>query len=441
MATFADLVLVTLVQTIYFILGLSIAGKTLRGYVRQYIVIAVFLFPYLFVWDYIKYRNGYIFQPVLVLITYGYLVILLKMVFKRMLSKIFLELIIYLIILNIVELSMAATLHLLINIKFDEFNRIGGALKILYLESSVLLVIYKFLPIRGYIERYENVLFKYLLFALNIFIIFLITASFTKGFKPSPQVFSVVFFLFLSILLTTFLTIKVFSGPREEIALHEQFLEFEKTLEPVLDEFHTIQYDFQHHLKIMSELCTNAKRGSDLVQGVNKYGLEASKTLGDVENSLRLSNKVLEAIIYCKFQEAKAKKIDLQCKILDKEIGFPLKNYEYTTVIANLLDNACEAVEKNAEAVLEKDGADIKGKVTLELGRQKQQSYIEVRNTGSIQEENIPNLLKKGYSTKEENLGKRRGLGLYNVKKMVDKYSGNIEVYNWHDQVVFRVSF
>lgn len=263
--------------------------------------------------------------------------------------------------------------------------------------------------------------------------------SFTKGLKSTPNLIYLYYFLIFASLLTTFLTIKVFRGPREEIVLREQFEEFEKTLEPVLDELHTIQYNFQHHLKTLNELCATVEKESYLVQEVDKYGLEAPKALGGIENSLKLSNKVLEAIIYCKFQEAKAKNIDLRCEIPDDKIEFPLKNYEYTTVIANLLDNACEAVEINKE--VEKDRVDIKGKVILELGRQKQQSYIEVRNTGSIQDSTIPNLFKKGYSTKEENLGRKRGLGLYNVKKMVDKYNGNIEVHNWQNQVVFRVSF
>lgn len=438
MTTLADIIFVALDQTFCAILGLSIVGKSLRGYTKQYTVSAILLFFSSFMMCYLKFIS-HIFQPMLVLVDYCLIAIILKLVFNKSNRRISLELIVYVVIYNTIELFSAVIFIYVFGFGFDDFNNINVFKKVSLLESLVFLVIYIFLPIRNYIDRYENVLFKYLLFGLNFFVIYLISMSFIKGLQSNPNLIYLYYFLIFASLMTTYLTIKVFRGPREEIVLREQFLEFEKTLGPVLDELHTIQHDFKQHLKTLNELCATVKKESYLGQEVNHYGLEAPKTLGGIKNSLRLSNKVLEAIIYCKFQEAKAKNIDLRCQIPDEEIEFPLKNYEYTTVIANLLDNACEAVEKNEEG--EKDRAEIKGKVILELGRQKQQSYIEVRNTGIIQEEIIPNLFKKGYSTKEKNLGRKRGLGLYNVQKMVDKYNGNIEVCNWQNQVVFRVSF
>ena len=445
MTTFSDLALVTITQTLCIILGFSIVGKPLKGYAKQYTNFAILAFLWTFVITFFKY-NSQIFQPTLVLIDYCSLIILLKLVFKKNYQRIFLEIIIYVVIYAIIELLAAEIFHLIFKFTFSEFNKINIFIKLSFFEFLLFLVAYRFLPIRDNIERHENVLFKYLLFGLNFFIVFLISMSLIKGLQSNPNLFYLYYFLFFAALLTTYLTIRVFRGPREEKVLREQFLEFEKTLGPVLDELHTIQYDFENHLKTLNELCATVKTELYLTQEVNNARVETPKNLMNIEEPLRFSNKVLEAIVYCKLLEAKAKKIDLRCEIPDEEIEYPLMNYEYTTVIANLLDNANEAVEKTEN--IEKDSQDIKGNVVLKLGRQDQQCYIEVRNTGSIQAETIPKLFKSGYSTKEEKLGRKRGLGLYNVKKIVDKYNGTIDVRNWvtgetnwPNQVVFRVNF
>lgn len=53
----------------------------------------------------------------------------------------------------------------------------------------------------------------------------------------------------------------------------------------------------------------------------------------------------------------------------------------------------------------------------------------------------INKLFAKGYSTK----GAGSGIGLYNLKKIVDKYHGQIEVYNEKNAdvnyVIFKISF
>ncbi len=424
MRTFLDLALVITTQSFCIILGFSMIGKPLKGYVKQYAKFAIFVFLCTFVLTYLKYYSQ-IFQPILVLIDYCCFVIILKLVFKRNYPRIFIEVVAYAVIYACIELFSVGILHLIFGFAIDDFNRLNGFIELSFLEFSLFLVIYRFLPLRNYIERYERTLVKYLLFGINFFIIFLISMSVIKGLRSNSNLFYLYYFLFFSALLTTSLTIRVFHGPREEIVLSEQYLEFEKSLEPVLDELHTIQYDFKHHLRTLNELSA---------------AVEVPRTLEDTEISLRLSNKVIEAIIYCKFQEAKAKSIDLTCKIPDEEIGFPLKNYEYTTIIANLLDNAFEAVEKIEEAGTDK-AEETNRIVVLELGKRKQQSYIEVRNTGSIPDETIPNLFKRSFSTKQQKVGRKRGLGLYNVKKIVDQYKGTIEVGNRLDQVAFKVSF
>ena len=95
------------------------------------------------------------------------IVILLRLVFKKNYQRIFLEMIIYIVIFAIGELLAVEILHLIFKFSFDDFNGIIGCIKLSLLECFLFLVAYRVLLIRDYIERYEDILLKYLLFGLN----------------------------------------------------------------------------------------------------------------------------------------------------------------------------------------------------------------------------------------------------------------------------------
>ena len=95
------------------------------------------------------------------------IVILLRLVFKKNYQRIFLEIIIYVVIYAIIELLAAEIFHLIFKFTFSEFNKINIFIKLSFFEFLLFLVAYRVLLIRDYIERYEDILLKYLLFGLN----------------------------------------------------------------------------------------------------------------------------------------------------------------------------------------------------------------------------------------------------------------------------------
>ncbi|WP_373845512.1 ATP-binding protein [Clostridium sp.] len=64
---------------------------------------------------------------------------------------------------------------------------------------------------------------------------------------------------------------------------------------------------------------------------------------------------------------------------------------------------------------------------------------MEVSNTKpEMFEKVIPNIFHKGFTTKKE---EGHGYGLYNVKKIVQKYKGKIEVLIEGENVIFKIIF
>lgn len=112
------------------------------------------------------------------------------------------------------------------------------------------------------------------------------------------------------------------------------------------------------------------------------------------------------------------------------EIQDNTKEYDLIQVIGIFLDNAFEAVGNNAE--------EAQKLVDIKLKIDKSEISIIVENVGSyMTNEQIQKCFTKGFSTK----GKERGLGLYNVKEIKEKYKAEVIVKNIELESENRVSF
>ncbi|MNI67684.1 Sensor protein CitS [compost metagenome] len=106
----------------------------------------------------------------------------------------------------------------------------------------------------------------------------------------------------------------------------------------------------------------------------------------------------------------------------------PVKDYELAEILFNLLDNAFDAVSMH----------DSIRRVELVIDKEKENSIIHVKNSGAtLKNTNVNEIFKKGFSTK----GSQRGFGLYNIKSIVDKYGGSIEITTHNYITEFRLVF
>ena len=91
-----------------------------------------------------------------------------------------------------------------------------------------------------------------------------------------------------------------------------------------------------------------------------------------------------------------------------------LDNSELTVILSNLLNNAIEATSSID-----------KKEVEINISEDEKYYKIEVKNyTENLKSENLTQIFKVGYTTK----GEGRGYGLANVKAIVDKYKGKIQM-------------
>lgn len=127
---------------------------------------------------------------------------------------------------------------------------------------------------------------------------------------------------------------------------------------------------------------------------------------------------MMKGYLYGKLSRIEAKGFIIDYNInLDNEITL-LKEFDMQEIIGVLLNNAEEEISKNRydrriRLMVLSEGNDIK---------------IEVQNPSRyINKKETQHLFSPGFSTKGEN----RGLGLYNVQKIVKKNNGKIVIYNF----------
>lgn len=219
----------------------------------------------------------------------------------------------------------------------------------------------------------------------------------------------------------------------ENIVEHKKSLETYNQYNPIIldliEEIRRRQHDFKNHLTTLYGI-TITYEEKMLKTELQKYLETLQTSFVEAEELMQIKNRVFTAILYVKSNEARKNNINFHYIIEDGTINFPLKDYELSEVVSNLIDNAFEAV-MNRE-IYKKD-------IYLKAGQNENEMYIQIGNTGSeIMPENILNIFKKGFTSKKE---AGHGYGLYNIKKIVQNYGGRIEVSFENNYTVFKIVF
>jgi len=153
----------------------------------------------------------------------------------------------------------------------------------------------------------------------------------------------------------------------------------------------------------------------------DRYLAQISHTPSSVDDDLRsrISPAELVALLTAKTAVAAERGIELvvtqDSQLLDPQVPAEV----LLTIVGNLVDNALDAV------------GDLPGerRVSVRIV-QSGDLVIEVRDSGpGIPEEHIHDVLLDGYSTKTSTNGKRRGLGLALISRMVRRLGGSIMVH------------
>lgn len=184
---------------------------------------------------------------------------------------------------------------------------------------------------------------------------------------------------------------------------HQMKLEYEYLNEIITRQ--TISAKEMHDLKnqlyaIRDAIKNDDAKGLEMIDGI-------CKTVNSAQEIKYTTNSAINALINSKKKLMDEKKIKLNCDINVLNFDF-MASLDACALLGNLLDNAIEALDKEENK-----------NVTLKM--------IEHGNYLSIQISNDSSNLNENLETTKKNKN-AHGYGLKNVKEIVEKYQGNLQI-------------
>lgn len=188
-----------------------------------------------------------------------------------------------------------------------------------------------------------------------------------------------------------------------EYKYYEMSVENEKNL-------NFLKHDISNHIQTIYSLIEN---------GQNQKGLELIDEIKTrysfVDNIVYCNNSVVNIILANKQAEADKKGIETQITIKDELDNLPVSDYDLSTVICNLLDNAIEGCIYSNQP---------RPKLVVEMLYKNQHLVINVENTCKYS----MNIEKTDKVETTKYNSSKHGFGLPIVRGIAEKYSGDFMV-------------
>lgn len=365
------------------------------------------------------------------IINYGFLVIALTIVHKKALLDSLVKIIISYSCIMLIEVAILIVLVSIYGTGIDVQEP-----KILLIACIALLIMSIIIYTNKYLDSAFNKIHKYLSSVYfkfkNIWILnTLIYCMFIKiiwDYSPKYLMNYRFIILFISILLY-FININIFKNDllrQEKANMESYYNRYSPVMELMVEDVKSKQHEFKNHINALYGLTQLADEPS-LRDEVLTYLESLNDSLSKVD-IVKSRHNIINAIIYSKVCEAKDRDIDFKYYIKDIEV-LPMKPYEVSEVLSNLLNNAFEEVYKNSldNRIVE-----------LIITDDENSTILEVKNTVSdIKQIKTDKLFKRGFSTK----GRGSGYGLFNVKRIVEENKGKIMVTIDSNCISFTVTF
>lgn len=358
----------------------------------------------------------YNFKNINVLLVYVILllaeIIAIAIVDKKDKNLVLTEMVICVVITFALQSTLVTVLYL-----FTKKTKELAFVQLLFFAISILLIIISYrrytkkksLDFEEYIE--DNLLISNIF--LNIFMFFMIYKIIYDSGEFSNLI---VIEINLLILINIFLNVNFYRSLHKTV-LKNKSIEVKNAYNPLLDDIieniRANEHEYKNHINILYSMIQVSKDIPELKNRAKKY-------IGELDNTnilisvIDIESTMIKAILYSKLVECEQHGIKLNYFIDSNIEESCLDESEITIILSNLLNNAIEATKNS-----------LKKEITIRINKS-EKNKIEVINSIcglDISNEEIDGFFKKGFSSK----GKVRGYGLYNVKKIVKKYKGDIK--------------
>lgn len=173
------------------------------------------------------------------------------------------------------------------------------------------------------------------------------------------------------------------------------------------------KHDFTNHLQIIWGLMELKHYDKAL-----NYLIKASNEGITIKEKYEIGIPEIESTIFSILSKAREKNIEVELDCITLQSDLPVRIYDLTKILSNLLKNAIYALDK-AEAE--------EKKLTIKIYEKLGDYVFEViNNEPLISQELREKIFQKGFTTKGKD---GSGLGLHIVKKLVQKNRGSIELH------------
>ena len=224
---------------------------------------------------------------------------------------------------------------------------------------------------------------------------------------------SILILTFAFLLLIVFMVLAVRESEskyfQQKSLINEYYLETQKEhyeqQSEANQEIRRIRHDVKNHAYVMKELLRRKEYGE-----LEEYLSEVTREMEQADVSVHVGNEIADAILSEKKQ--KAEKLGIEIQVEGEMTGVSLSAVDTCTILANLLDNAIEAVAGLPEK---------EEKPVIELSFRKNHNFLLIEEKNQARE-NI--VVDNGLiATTKKDRGDH-GFGLLNVREAAGKYDG-----------------
>lgn len=285
--------------------------------------------------------------------------------------------------------------------------------ELMIVNSTVFLIVLFILPkfkiqrLSQYLQDKERILIISLIVCILLTLFSVVNYKMIRFGDINQYIPLFVGVTFIFILAGQLAKYKISSKELEaELKMHQLYADSFCNL---INEIRLRQHEFDNHVSTIYSLQYTCKTYEDLVNAQKNYGNEIMKE-NRHNKLLTVGNPLLIGFLYGKILEIEKVGLEVtyQVSIESLNVGIPI--YRLVELLGNLIKNAIEALSNSIEhKVIYIEIIEICGKFEIEVrNRSEFIDYIEIEK-----------FFKKGFSKK----GNKRGLGLYNVKRICNEYS------------------
>lgn len=202
---------------------------------------------------------------------------------------------------------------------------------------------------------------------------------------------------------------------------------YSSVINNLIDEFRANQHEYKNHLNTLSAMVhlNNENSSLELTKMVDDYIEEIGRN-DKYSKLMYVDNIIVKAIVYNNISRFEHLGINFVYDIKSNLRGIAVQETDLSILLNNLLNNAMEATK----------GIEFKN-VRLSIYENDGKFIIKSENT--VEDEIID--YAKIFEKKESSKGENRGFGLYNVKNIVERYKGEIEISIENGYFILVTSF